>query len=80
MPTQSIPIGPPVALVQNQIYALPAVLCTLFSSSATPTIQVSNDVAFGTNVALTLTAGAAQVAGGFLRATTANTAISLKRA
>lgn len=79
MPTFSISIGPPTPLVQNQIYALPAVACTLFSSSATPTIQVSNDVTFSNNVALTLTAGAARVGGGFVRATTASTAISLKR-
>lgn len=79
MPTFSIPVGPPTALVQNQVYALPAVACTLFSSSTTPAIQVSNDVTFANNVALTLTAGAAKVAGGFLKATTASTAVSLKR-
>ncbi len=58
MPTESLSIGPPITLVQNQIYALPAVACTLFCSNTTPTLQVSNDPAFATNIALTLTAGA----------------------
>jgi len=71
MPTELLPIGTPITLVANQIYALPAVACTLFTDAASPTIAVSNTPAFTANIAVTLTAGAAKVGGGFLRATTA---------
>lgn len=79
MPTELLSIGPPTALVQNQVYALPAVRCTLFTDATTPTLQQSNTAAFTANVALTLTAGAATVAGGFIRATTTGVTVTLKR-
>jgi hypothetical protein len=79
MPTQLLPIGPPTLLVQNQIYALPAVEVTLFTDATTPTIQTSNTSAFTANVVVTLTGGAAVVGGGFIRATTAGATITLKR-
>lgn len=34
MPTQSVPMGPPTTLVQNQVYALPGVQCYITSSAA----------------------------------------------
>lgn len=79
MPVQLLPIGPPTALVQNQVYALPAVECVLFTDAATPTIQVSSSVGFATNIPLVLTAGASPVTGGFIRATTTGVTITLKR-
>lgn len=79
MPTYSIPIGPPTPLVQNQVYALPAICVTLFTDAATPTIQQANDLAFTAPVAVALTGGAATVSGGFLRTTTANVVTTLKR-
>lgn len=78
MPVQLLPVGTPVTLVANVIYALPAVKCTLFTDEAAPTIQQSNTSAFTLNSALTLTGGSATVAGGFIRAT-ANALITLKR-
>lgn len=79
MPVQLLPIGPPTALVQNQVYALPAVECVLFTDATTPTLQVSSTSAFTANVALTLTAGASPVTGGFIRATTTGVTVTLKR-
>ena len=79
MPTQSIPIGPPTTLVTNQIYALPAVNCTLFTDAATPTLEQSTVIGFGTKVALTFTNGACLVSGGFVRATAGTPTIVLKR-
>lgn len=79
MPTELLPVGPLVALTQNQIYALPAVKVTLFTDATTPTLQVSNTAAFTANVAVTMTGGAAVVSGGFIRATTTGVTITLKR-
>jgi hypothetical protein len=78
MPVQLLPVGTPVTLLANVIYALPVVKTTLFTDGAAPTIQQSNTSAFTANVALTLTAGGATVGGGFIRAT-ADTPIVLKR-
>jgi hypothetical protein len=78
MPIELLPLGTPVTLLANVIYALPAVKATLFTDATTPTIQLSNTSAFTANVAVTLTAGAAVVGGGWIRAT-ANTPIVLKR-
>jgi hypothetical protein len=79
MPQEFIPLGMPVTLVQNQIYALPAVKCTLFTDATTPTIQQSNTQAFTANVAVTLVAGAATLNGGWLRTTSSGVIITLKR-
>jgi hypothetical protein len=78
VPIELLPVGTPVTLVANVIYALPAVNTTLFTDATTPTIQQSNTSAFTANVAVTLTGGQANLAGGFIRAT-ANTPIILKR-
>lgn len=81
MPTELLSIGPILTLVQNVIYALPASRCLLFTDGAAPTIQQSTTVAFTANVALVLTAGQAEVAGGFIRCTNLATCnITLKKA
>ena len=74
--TTLLTIGPPHTITQNVVYALPARRCLLMSS--TSGIEQANDVAFTTPVALTLTSGQAEVAGGFIRCTTGNPIISLK--
>lgn len=78
MPVQLLPLGTPVTLLANVVYALPAVKATLFTDATTPTITQSNTSAFTANSAVTLTGGSATVAGGFIRAT-ADTLITLKR-
>lgn len=78
MPVQLLPVGTPVLMSANVIYALPAVKTTLFTDAAAPTITQSNTSAFTLSSALTLTNGAAQVGGGFIRAT-ADTLVTLKR-
>jgi len=78
MPTQLLPIGPPVTMVANEVYALPAVNVTLYTDATTPTIAQSGTSAFTANTAVTLTGGAATLSGGFVRAT-ANTLVILKR-
>jgi hypothetical protein len=67
---EGIPIGPTFQMVQNTIYALPASRVLLFTTGA-PTLQQSTEVTFAANAAVTLTAGQAELAGGFLRCTTA---------
>jgi hypothetical protein len=76
---ESIPIGPPVALVQNQVYALPGLACILFTDTA-GTFQLSNSLAFTANVPVVLTNGAAPVSAGWIRATTAGAVITLRKA
>ena len=72
-------IGFPIAITQNTIFALPSSRCLLFTSDTTPTIQISNDPAFGSNVAVTLTNGEVEVAGGFIRCTSGNITVTLKK-
>lgn len=80
MPTEQISMGPPTSINQNQVYALPAVHALLFTTGA-PTLQQANDVAMTAPVAVTLTGGQAELAGGFLRCTSAGPIlITLKRA
>jgi hypothetical protein len=69
MPTELLPIGPPITLLQNVIYALPASHSRLFTDGAAPTIQQSTTVAFTANVVMPLVNGQAEVAGGFIRCT-----------
>lgn len=65
-------IGRPIPIVQNQIYALPGGRCLLFSDASAPTFFQSNTEAFTVSVALTLVDGMSEVAGGFIRCTSAS--------
>lgn len=69
MPTQKINPGVVFSMTQNIAFALPSKRCLLFTDATTPTIQQSTDVAFTANVAVTLTAGQAELAGAFIRCT-----------
>lgn len=70
MPTEVITIGPTFSMIQNVVYALPGCRTRLFTTGA-PTLQQSNDVAFAANTAVTLTDGMAELAGQFIRCTSA---------
>jgi hypothetical protein len=81
MATELIPVGPVFSMVQNTIYALPASRVLLFTDGAAPTIQQSTTAAFTANVAVTLTGGQAEIAGGFIRQTNLATCnVTLKKA
>lgn len=71
MPTELLLIGHPIAIVQNTIYALPARRVLIFSDAATPTFFQSNTSAFTASIAVTLVDGQAELAGGFIRCTSA---------
>lgn len=78
MPIQALGLGI-TPITQNTIFALPAKRVLMFSPDAAPTFFQSNDSAFATSIAVTLTAGQAELAGGFLRCTSAApTTITLK--
>jgi hypothetical protein len=81
MPTQLLPIGPPQLLVQNRVYALPAVSCNIFCSTPAAVVAASNDITFteSANPFVFTDGGLAKCSGTFLRTTTANTTITLKR-
>jgi hypothetical protein len=64
-------IGYIQSLAQNEIVALPSRRTLLFCDAAAPTFFQSNDPAFGVSVAVTLANGQAELAGGFLRVTSA---------
>lgn len=72
MPTEVLSIGYPIPIVQNTIYALPARRVQMFSDAAGPTFFQSNTVAFTVSVAVTLVNGSAELAGGFIRCTSAS--------
>jgi hypothetical protein len=67
----TLPIGRPTAIVQNTIYALPGRRVLLFSDAAAPTFFQSNTEAFTASIAVVLANGQAELAGGFLRCTSA---------
>lgn len=80
MPTEQIPCGAIFSMTQNVVYALPTVRCLLFTTGA-PTLQQAADLAFTAPVAVALTNGQAELAGGFLKCTSAGPQlISCKRA
>lgn len=80
MPTEVISIGPAFSMVQNVVYALPALRVLLFTVGA-PTLFQANDLAMTTPVAVTLAGGQAELAGKFLQCTsTGPQVVTLKRA
>jgi hypothetical protein len=79
MPTQLLSVGYPQPITQNTIFALPSRRVRMFSPDAGATFFQANDVSFAVSVAVTLVDGMADLAGGFLRCTSANpTIITLK--
>ena len=78
MATRLLQLGVIEAIAQNEVCALPTRRCLFFTDATTPTIQQSLDPAFGTNAALTLTSGQAEVAGAYIRCTTAGINVIVK--
>lgn len=81
MPVQLLPVGSPILLIQNQVYALPAVHGSLFCSVPAAVVQASNDITF-TNFANAFVfseAGVTECSGTFIRATTPNAVVIFKR-
>jgi hypothetical protein len=76
MPTTLLSIGYAQVMTQNQVFALPSGRCLLFSDTA-GTYEQAN-VVTGPFIALVLTNGEAEVAGGFIRCTTASPTVILK--
>lgn len=66
-------------MTQNTVYALPGVRALLFCDESSPTITMSNTVGFTASKSLTLTNGQAEVAGGFVKCTTGDVTVSLKK-
>jgi hypothetical protein len=81
MPTEVLPLGVVFSMLQNVVYALPASRCLLFTDGAAPTIQQSTTLAFTANVAVVLTNGQMELAGGYIRCTNLATCnVILKKA
>lgn len=79
MPTQLLSVGYVQPVVQNQVFALPSRRVLMFTPDAGVTYFQSNTVDFAVSVAVTLANGEAELAGGFLRCTSAApTTITLK--
>ena len=75
MPVQSIPIGTPITLLANVVYALPAITVGIFALG--PGMSISNTVDFLSSTAVP--AGVlTSVSSGFIKSTT-DVAITLKR-
>lgn len=71
MATRLLSVGYVQSIAQNEVVALPARRSLFFTDAAAPTIQTANDPSFATPIAMTLTNGSCEVAGGFLRCTSA---------
>ena len=71
MATEALTIGNQIALTQNTIYALPPKRVTMFSDATTPSFFQSKTVAFTASVLCTLVNGQMELAGGFIRCTSA---------
>lgn len=77
MPTEMFSIGYPHTMVQNQVYALPARRCQLYTDSAT--LVLSTTQAFTASKTLTLDSNnQAEVSGGFIKNTAADALVTLK--
>ena len=78
--TTLLSVGYPQTMTQNQVFALPATRCLLFTETVAATIVQSNDVAMGTTAPVTLPAtGMAEVSGGFIKCTSGNIVVTLKK-
>lgn len=81
MPTELLSMGRPISILQNVVYALPVSRCLLFCDTAAATFEQSSTLAFSLAVALTLDANEQiEVAGGFIRCTSGNVNVVLKKA
>lgn len=81
MPTTLLSPGLITQLVQNQIYALPVSRIWIFCETAAATLEQSNTLVFTLAVAVTLDVNKeALLAGRFLRCTSGNVNIMLKKA
>lgn len=79
MPTTVLSAGPPTLMVQNVVYALPGVKCTLFSDTA-GTFEQSSILAGPFIATAVLAGGQVDLAGAFIRCTTASPTVTVKRA
>ena len=76
--TEVLSIGYPVTLAQNVVYALPARRVFCFSQSG-GTVEQSDTVGFSVAKAVTFdTNNQAELAGGFIRCTSATIIVTLK--
>ena len=81
MPTELISLGPVTTLTQNVVYALPVSRALLTCDTAAATFVQSNDPAFGVSVPLAISAaGEAEVGGGFIKCTSGNVKVAIKKA
>ena len=78
MATAQLQLGKVEAMTQSIIYALPPKRCLMFTTDTTATFQQSNDVAFAASVAVAFTNGQQEVAGAFIRCTSASVNVMLK--
>lgn len=80
MPTDTLSAGQIHSLVQNQVYALPPVKVTMFVQTTASTFEQSNTVSFAAPVTVVIPgSGQVELAGGFLRLTSAATIVTIKR-
>jgi len=73
-------VGSPDVMTQNVVYSLPSFRCLFHTDATSPTIVQSETAAFTANSAVTLSNNQVELAGGFLKCTSANINFTLKRA
>jgi len=71
-------IGLPQDMTQNVVYGLPAIKCNLYVTGA-PTLLQSNTFSMAATTPVTLVEGAYQVTGGYIKCTSGNITVLLKK-
>jgi hypothetical protein len=81
MPTELLSSGGTlISVTQNVVYALPVCRALLTCDTAAATFVQSNDPAFGVSVPLAISAaGEAEIGGGFIKCTSGNVKITIKK-
>ena len=74
MPTEVISVGPPITLVQNQVYAMPGRVVRVHALAV---LEISPDGLTFDTLTASDTVGT-EVASGFIRSTSASNVITLK--
>ena len=79
MPTESLSLNVAQPLTTNKIYALPINKVVAYSDTVSPTLEQSNNFTFATKAAVVFNANTAQLHAAFVRATSGNPVIILKK-
>lgn len=77
MPTEIVSIGPPLALAQTTVYALPVKAVTILT---TANVNISNNINMTPSFVVVATTGPVKIAGAFIQCTAATNCVVVLKA